>query len=237
MVPFNFQRWLATIVAIALASVGMAAQGQEESVKAEILTLSLSGTISDLHFGTADGVTTTSVYSRGFGVPIEYTGSPELVFFRPSSNPDGFSGASREVIAKARLPNGASRVLLVFESMEGETDRYRVAVFENGHSRFPAGGYRFLNLSKVPFVGVAGTERFTLNPRASAIVAPKGNDQGNVEVKVYSAEKGNEGLIYSSVWQIKDTRRTTVFLLPSESAKQGVQVQKFVEPIVPKKEE
>ncbi|MDF1738883.1 MAG: hypothetical protein P1U86_06975 [Verrucomicrobiales bacterium] len=226
-------RLLVVILAVALSSH---AQEQDGFVKAEILTLSLSGVVSDLHYLSKEGLARTTVYSRGFGIPIEYEGPQEMIFFRPTANPEGFSGGDRKIVSRVTLPSGVSRVLLLFEKIEGADDEaYRIIPINNDPGKMPAGAYRILNLSTVPFVGKIGGSRINLAQGKTTIVSDGGDENGNFEVRFFSTEKGKEGVVYSSVWQTKKTRRTTVFLLASTSDRQDLEVRKFIEPFVEKK--
>ncbi len=223
---------------VVLCALVLSSQAQEQdgAVKAEILTLSLSGVVSDLHYISKEGVARTTVYSRGFGIPIEYEGPREIVFFRPIANPEGFSGGDREIVSRVVLPSGASRVLLLFEKIEGaDEETYKIIPINNDLGNMPAGAYRILNLSTVPFVGKLGSSRIDLAEGKTAIISDDGDENGNFEVRFFSTEKGKEGVVYSSVWQTKKTRRTTVFLLASTSDRQSLEVRKFIEPFVERK--
>lgn len=202
-------------------------------MKAELLTLAFSGVIRDLNYITTEGVSTTTVYSRGFGVPIAYEGPRELVFFRNLPNPDGFENQEREIVARASLPGGGRYLLLFDESAEGSADPYQVTVVDNALVDFPPGSYRVFNLSSQPLAGSFGSNRFRLQAEERSIVTAEGDENGNIEVRFFALAENSSELIYSSVWQIKKTRRTTVFLLGSSSKKQQLEVRKFVEPVVP----
>lgn len=222
---------------VAIASSG-AAQEQKGAVKAEILTLSLSGVVSDLHYIASKGVAQTTVYSRGFGIPIEYEGPQEILFFRPTANPNGFSGGDQKIVSRVVLPMGVSRILLLFEKIkESKDEAYKIIPVNNDLGNMPVGAYRLLNLSPVPFVGKIGKNRFNIAPGATSIVSDDGDENGNFEVRFFSTEKGKEGIVYSSVWQTKKTRRTTVFLLASSSDRKNLEVRKFIEPFIERKKE
>ena len=224
------------VVFVAMGVLSAEAQEPKAAVEAEILTLSLSGVVPDLHYLAKGGVAKTTIYSRGFGIPILYEGPQEIVFFRPTANPEGFSGGDQKIISRVVLPSGESRILLLFEKVEdAEDEAYRIIAVNNDPGGMPAGAYRILNLSAVPFVGKIGEKRVTLAPGATSIVSDDGDENGNFEVRFFSTEKGKEGIVYSSVWQTKKTRRTTVFLLASSSDRESLEVRKFVEPFIERK--
>ena len=106
------------VVFVAMGVLSAEAQEPKAAVEAEILTLSLSGVVPDLHYLAKGGVAKTTVYSRGFGIPILYEGPQEIVFFRPTANPEGFSGGDQKIISRVVLPSGESRILLLFEKVE-----------------------------------------------------------------------------------------------------------------------
>lgn len=208
-------------------------RSQEEAVKAELLTLAFSGVVRDLNFATTEGVSNVTVYSRGFGVPTAYEGPREIVFFRPLPNPAGIENQEREIVARATLPGGGRYLLLFEKSVEGSAVPYQVTVVDNDLVDFPPGAYRILNLSSRYLAGSFGSNRFRIQAEERSVVTAQGDENGNVEVRFFALAANSSEMIYSSVWQVKDTRRTTVFLLGDSSQKQQLEVRKFVEPIVP----
>ena len=126
--------------------------------------------------------------------------------------------------------------MLLFKKGESEkaddSESYRIFAFDNDTDRFPAGGYRFFNTSSRPILCQFGAERFALGPDAQRIVTAKGDENGNFALKFFQEREGEMKRIYSSVWQAKDTRRTTVFLTPSDTRVQEISVSKFVEPVL-----
>ncbi|MCB1062032.1 MAG: hypothetical protein KDN20_03800 [Verrucomicrobiae bacterium] len=227
-----------TLIITAGGASFVAAQEEPGMVKAEILTLGESGVIKDLHFRTIDGIGKLSVYSRGFGPPIQYQGPQEMVFFRPMPNPEKLEGGDFLVVGRVTLPDRASRVLLLFKPRKDtEKEAYQILAIDNDLSRFPEGAYRFVNTSTQNLTGRMGQQLFELKPQAFLIVdASSSVDSfGNVELALYRKEDGVSKRIYSSVWHVKKSRRTTVFLSTSQSRVQEIEVKKIVEPLVPVK--
>ncbi len=230
-----------TLLLFLAAPVGFAQVPDDVKVrKAEILTLTDSGVIEDLSYVTVDGVSKLSIYSRGFAPSIAYKGPEEIVFFRPISNPNGFDGeeAVRKIVGKVKLPATATRILLLFEKKPSSTDEeeeaYRILALDNDLQGFPAGAYRFVNVSPIPVRGFLGRDQFDLKPNASKIMEAKGDSEtGNVELKLFRMKGDTLEKIYSSVWNVNKRRRSTVFLSASQSGVQDVDVRKIVEPLPP----
>lgn len=221
------------------ASWAQSTTGDEEeegkSTGIEVVALSDAGVIRDLHFETREGIQKLDIYSRGFAPPVSYKGPPRIIFFRPLEGGENFD-ENRKVVGQVDLPTGASRVMLLFKksaSAESETEEsYRVFAFDNDLNRFPAGGYRFFNTADQSLICWLGENRFELGPDSQRIATADGDENGNVTLRIYQDREGELVRIYSSVWQIKDTRRTTVFLTPSDTRVQEVSVRKFVEPVL-----
>lgn len=205
-------------------------------VKAEILTLGDSGVIQDLQFRTVDGIGKLSVYSRGFGPSTPYQGPQEMVFFRPMPNPEKLEGGDFLVVGRVTLPDRASRVLLLFKpKKDAESEAYQILAIDNDLTRFPEGAYRFVNTSTRTLTARMGQQLFELKPDAFVVIdaSPSVDTFGNVELAFYRKENSVSKRIYSSVWHVKKSRRTTVFLSASSSRVQEIEVKKIVEPLVP----
>ncbi|MCB1229849.1 MAG: hypothetical protein KDN19_06265 [Verrucomicrobiae bacterium] len=227
--------WLVFIALIAAIDLTRADE-KDKGPKVSLVVLSESGVIRDLSFENGGTVEKLSVYSRGFAPPVKYRGPQHLVFFRPIDPALGFD-KDREIVGQVDLPANAESVMLLFKTTgNSEKEAYEIFAFDNDLRRFPAGGYRIFNTTREPVICWLAKNRFELAPKDHHIATADGDENGNVTLRIYRQEKGELTRIYSSVWQVKDTRRTTVFLTPSGTRVQEISVSKFVEPIVPERE-
>lgn len=215
------------------------AQQDEESpaVVAEILTLCDSGYIKDLYYTSkSKEPLKMSIYSRGFAPPITYKGAADVKFFRPAAGLEQGFDDEPNIVGSVRLPAGVDRILLLFEKdRESEGETYRIFALDNRLSRFPGGSYRFFNTSSITLHGVLGATKFGLKPGESKIVIPSGEDEhNNVELRFFHQEEesGKMEAIYTSVWNIKSNRRSSVFISASKSRVRKLSIRKIVEPLV-----
>ena len=210
---------------------------EKPAITTEIITLSQSGVIRDLFYSNAKGGEgPIKVYSLGFGPPIQYQGDREIIFYHPLKIPTGFEGEKWREVGRVTLPEEASKVMLLFdvasENKKGN-EEYRIHAFRNDKERFPPGAYRFFNLSKRPLNGQIGEAKIKIEAQSSQIIQASGDSFGNVELRFFGA---NNKVIYSSVWAIKERRRSHVFLSRADSKSEKLTVRKIVEPVVPEKE-
>ena len=227
----SFQKFVAGAL---LVASGRASVAQEE-VSVELLTIAMDGVIKGLQFESGGEVQEMDIYSRGFAPPAEYKGSRELTFFRLVAPADDSAEAARRVVGHVTLPAGAERVLLLFEK-DGDADaeRYSVRALPNDPEGFPGGAYRFFNFTEQALVGSSGDERWRMAPGADLVVRPEGDENGNFELKIAGGRGADAKPLFSSVWAVKKSRRTCVFLLPTKSRIKGVEVRKFNESAAPR---
>lgn len=206
------------------------------AIETEITSICDTGFIKDLNYTSSSREPLKmSIYSRGFSPPLKYEGPPEIIFFRPSAITDFQFDASATIVGKIALPAGAPRVLLLFERVApGSEENYKIHALDNSLSQFPAGSYRFFNTSKSTLLGYLGSTKFTLKPNQTQIVTASGADQhNNVELRFFRPDDdtGQMTKIYSSVWNIKKNRRSTVFITPSKTRTKKLSIRKIVEPL------
>ena len=161
-----------------------------------------------------------------------------VTFYRPLPSPDPAEPAERKVVGTVALPAGVDRVLLFFKRDATKDDEfYQIIPMRNDFAVLPPGGYRFVNFTRVPVSGKAGEKTVSVASGKTSIVVPSGDENGNFEIRLGRKTAGRSEVLYSSVWAANPRRRTTVFLLPSDTRIAGLQVRKFTQNIVPPKPE
>jgi hypothetical protein len=113
---------------------------------------------------------TVELFGRERSIPQTFTGAGELVFTQMIER-DGEPVAVPA--AKARIPDGVTRALLVFRlnPSRGPADLpYLVTVIDDGYAVFPGQTVRFMNWSQLTLGGLLGEKTFTVDPGKEQVV-------------------------------------------------------------------
>ncbi len=230
-------RMRALVIAFLLMVSDMAGDAlcQEEAggVRVELMSIGWEGVIEDLKYESEGEEKSMTVYSRGFAPPVKYRGNPVVEFFRTEPAPEPGDPPVKKVVGRVSLPAGANRALLFFRREETAPDEvYQIVAMNNDVAAFPEGGFRFFNFTRDTIVGSGGGRAVSVGSGKAEIVRPSGDENGNFEIRLGRQMAGGLETLYSSVWTANPRRRTTVFLLPSGSRIEDLEVRKFVENMV-----
>jgi hypothetical protein len=115
-------------------------------------------------------LTPVQIAWRDRSLPLVYDGPGPLVFTRTEQR----DGKAVEVpVARADIPEGMSRVLLVFgrNPARGPGElRYLVKVLDDSYTVFPGQSVRFLNYTQIELGGSLGDKAFSVAPGGDQVV-------------------------------------------------------------------
>jgi hypothetical protein len=222
------------VLVLGMCVASLSSHGQEgDRVRVELVSLAWDRPIKGLLYGAVSEPQEMDVYARGFSAPANYEGPALLEFYRLLPPEEEGGAPVRDVVGRAALPGETSKVLLLFRPLrEEEGERYQVVAMDNSLARFPPGSFRFFNFTNIELVGVVGSETLRVGAGATAIERPRGDENGNVEVRLFTELAGQRRAVYSSVWGVRESRRTSVFILADPSSTRDLEIRKFVEPVV-----
>ncbi|MEZ5302647.1 MAG: hypothetical protein R3F11_18725 [Verrucomicrobiales bacterium] len=122
-------------------------------------------------------------------------------------------------------------MLLLFAPDESAPGKLSVRAFPNDEARMPEGGYRILNLSKLPVSGTLGGVSFAAKPGEATVIRKPGRlgEYRSLDVKIRREVRRETKVIYSAVWGFHPARRTTVIITDNASKAEEITVRKFGE--------
>ncbi len=194
-----------------------------------VRVLSWSGTIEGVMLRSGPGPEAEWLPVRA----VDYVRSP---FFEVSSGPDLIFFRWQELEDGTRIPvedgrvriEGMGDTVLVLIS-QGETGRRYQALAE-GLEDFPAGGYRFLNVSRRNLVVGAGGERELLASGRSLTLVPEvEKDSVGVLVQLAGLVDGEARLVYSNRLARRDGQRLLFFVADAQRGRMPVEVKRIME--------
>jgi hypothetical protein len=203
-------------------------------IKAEIITLSWDGSIKDLWYQGAKGPEKLDIYDSGFTMPMEYSGPPEIAFYKDKTALALPHEKRPPPTAVAKLPTTGGSVLLFFTTDTTDSNKWEVRILDNSLKNFPPGAYRFFNLTKTSIqIAIDKTFYPPIEPKHLSIVpSPTGEPIRDIALYIGIGKE----IAYSSQWGHRDARRATVFVYPSERGEGRLEVRKFFQAVIPEEE-
>jgi hypothetical protein len=119
-------------------------------IKAQIVTLSWEGNIKDLWYQGPKEPEKLDIYESGFTMPFEFTGPPEIAFYKNKADLALPPEKRPPPMAVAKLPSSGGSLLLFFTAIPDKPDHWEIRTLDNSLKNFPPGAYRVFNLTETP---------------------------------------------------------------------------------------
>lgn len=141
-----------------------------------------------------------------------YRGPVELTFFRERTGPEG--KILRDPVARTEIPSDLRRALFLFFPIDapGGAERYRILTIDDSRAAFPAGSYRFYNLTDHRIAGQIGESQFVLPTQENRLVRPDAESGRNISLQLAVENPDGWQRKVSTAWFYRDTARSIVFL-------------------------
>lgn len=200
------------------------AQTEVPMVSVRFQVLSVSGrVVRGLQFQsqTADAEVENIVASRRFlSRPYDYTGSPDLVFFKQERDP--VTGEPRRVpLARVRLPEDQKEVLLLFsEARNSGGLPYRVMLIHHDPEKFSAGSYRVFNLTKRTMAMKIDESMFVIKPEGIQTFKPEEHKAGTEGIQISGWVEGEARTLFSGQHSYEPNARKLVFIRERSPARE-----------------
>ncbi len=227
----SFHLIAAKCILLAVALPMMARAQAPVPIKAEIVTLCWEGNIKDLWYQGNKEPEKVDIYDSGFTIPTEYTGPPDIAFYKEKAALYLPPEKRPPPNAIAKLPKSGGSMLLFFTAIANEPDRWEIRTMDNSLKNFPPGAYRFFNLTETP-IQVAIDKTFyppIESKHLSLIPSPTGEPIRDIALYIGIGKE----IAYSSQWGHRDARRATVFVYPSTRGEGRLEVRKFFQAVIP----
>ena len=150
----------------------------------------------------------------------------KVVFFKQVKAADG--RMLRTVVAEAALEGKTGLLLFLFSKQPD--GQLKVNVAEDDTAQFPAGSYRFVNISSSPIMVAAGTARASIAPGESKVLTsrPDAATHG-VNVRLATATGEASQMIYADVWLWSADARTLVYASDTGNPQVPVDLKRITE--------
>ena len=187
--------------------------------------------IKELKYLSDQEVESIDIYYRGFTVPTEYKGTPQMTFFREKLN-SNTGEMIRTPVGSVLMPDNANEVLLIFiRDPNREEEYYQITAINRDRADFPKGSYQIYNLSDYAIAGKVDDSTFQLAKRENSIIRLSRKETAAIEVKFARTDEDGWKLAYSSLWGHKVNKRVNIFICNSGDLVNPVKVRKFEETV------
>lgn len=222
---YKFATLIGVLAAAAFASATASATASAQ-VSAKFRTLSWAGAIEDLYYDRDNKSVQIVAYDYARSPFYHTSAGQKLTFYRFKTAPDGTQ--VKESAAQVTLTPENRHVLLLF--VRGPDGTLRVLTAPDDTSSFPAGSYRFVNMSKTPMSVALGSKPTPrqLAPGQSLVLPGQPERTGGVPVRVAALGEINQ-LFYSSKWLWNGDHRTLVFIAPTGNAAAPFELRRITE--------
>ena len=129
-------------VSLLLAAIGLFlpaafthAQEEAPTVKVDLTSLSLSGSVKGLFYMNDDKIEEFKAYPRGFSSPLAYKGDATIDFYADKSALLLPADERPEPVAIAHIPSNTKDVLLIFIALGN--GKYRIISQDSSTEEFP----------------------------------------------------------------------------------------------------
>ena len=203
--------WAALLVVLTGSAVAQTSP-DPSTVKVHFRLMAWDAAISDLNYAQGKKAVPVSMLANGRSTFYEYQGSEPLTFFREITGPDGTPAT--KVVATVPLSDFKERSLLMFFKSSTQPDGYRVQVIDDSDQTLPAGGFRFLNLSRFPLKVKCGDNGADVAPEGEETV--DGTSAAGVQtmgMQIDAVTTTGIRHVYSNVLPYGKTTRSVIFVL------------------------
>ena len=210
----TFSQLLIAAIVIAFCGPISAQDTPNPVVKVRFRLMSWDIVISDLNYAQDKKIIPVSMLPNGRSAFFEYQGTGPILFFREVPGPDGKPTA--EVAATVPLSDFKERSLLLFFRSPTSPKEYRVQVIDDSDAAIPAGGYHFINMTKLPLKVTCASGEGDVPPGQETTVLGNPADGGQTtSMKVDAVTPTGVIHVYSNQLPFGKTTRTVVFVSQS----------------------
>ena len=168
-----------------------------------------------------------------FRSPVyKYKGVKTISFYRQGPN------GTHELAATAAINPRLKKTCLLFVSVASNTGakKYKIIVFDDNTNDYPAGSYRFYNLTPEPIAVKFGDTTFKISPKKTKTHIRKTTDALTIPIRIVMMEGDKLKPLYSNEWPQKKMNRSLVFIRKSGAKESGkIKVKVFADIVLPPK--
>ncbi|MGJ8724116.1 MAG: hypothetical protein ACSHYB_06125 [Roseibacillus sp.] len=214
-------------------------QGQEQTVKTEILTLSFGKSLPECYILNGNKTEKISIIPQRLSVPLKYSGSSKLHFFasEEEAKASRLANSTSEPLATFDIPSSGDQTLLVldFSNKEVKTEGEEevpvpvAKAFPISNKDFKVGDYLVFNFSEKDvhlYLGeleleLAGGENGTIS---DATLRKESSDL-TVRLQTEVMEEARD--VYSSIWGHRNIQRNFLFILDRDDKFRPLNLRKY----------
>ncbi len=162
-------------------------------------------------------------------MPEKYTGPRIIRFYENEASLSLPPEKRPEPTAIAELPEKGGEVMLIFAQKDSEEIGWSVRVLDNSPENFPPGAYRFMNRTPSAFNVILDQKETPLEPNSQVVIL---SDKGDAIREIHAQIGVGEDIVFSSIWEHRADRRTTVFIISDPNGRNGMSVRRFPEAVI-----
>ena len=203
---------VATILVAAPAITCFSQAAKEPVYNARFRVISWDSPITGLQYNSAkDQVTSIDITPFSRSMFYDYAGPDPLSFGHQKAAPDG--KMTIDNLASVSLKKFKERTLLIFRPDQKNAGHFTISVIDDGDSSLPMGGYKFINLSKLPIsVKCGNTKGYVVAGQSLTLVGSITDGSDLMPVEMFIEDHGQNRRIYSNRWGYGKSTRTIVFI-------------------------
>jgi hypothetical protein len=214
------------LVSTALVLVAVAGAQSPAPKTIRFRTLSWADPVEGVFYEAKGKPTPITAQSWGRSDFYQAEAAEKVVFFKQAKGSDG--RMVRTVVAEAALEGKSGLLLFLFSKQPN--GQLRVNVAEDDTTQFPAGSYRFVNLSSSSLMVAAGSARALIAPGESKVLTSRPDEATHgVNVRLATAAGEASQMIYADVWLWSADARTLVYASDTGNPQVPVDLKRITE--------
>ena len=222
-----------TLVASLLLACSWVSYGQTppETIKTELLTLSINGEVNGLFYKNGKGAQRLQASSGSISSPIFYEGPRVISLYKKAAdlNPVPEGVTPPKPLHQVKIPEGTNRTLLLFAFTGKPEDPPKVRAYGITDSNFSEGDYRIYNFSTQNAYVMHNDDKVAVpSGKQGAVRGAKwGKKVQDMKVMLGKEEEGKLVPVYSSIWGHRPERRNFIFVFDQPGNKRKFNIKKF----------
>ena len=225
MTSNSFRRFVLFLIAITVGACAFA-QPAASPKAFRFRTLSWSDPVNDLFYDFNGKPMPVKAVSYARSPFYQADATDKVVFYRQIKGPDGRK--VRQVVAEAAVDGKSSMLLMLF--IKEPKGAIRVSVSDDETSQFPAGSYRFVNVSSHHLMIAAGSARASIAPGESKVLTSEVDKATHgVNIRLATAAGEASKMVYADVWLWSADARTLVYASDTGNAQAPVDLKRLTE--------
>ncbi|MGJ8642081.1 MAG: hypothetical protein ACSHX9_01630 [Luteolibacter sp.] len=227
----NFHIKSAIFLLSMIISLDSHGQSAPETIKTELLTLSLNGVVPGYFYRNGKQVVKLTASTDGISPPVYYVGPRQLLLYENEADlgPPPEGEEPPKPAFNVAIAKGSDRTLMVFAFANKEKKRPSLKSYSIDDDTLKGGDYRIFNASTAVVYAIFNDKKVAVPPAKEGVVKAAGWGDRILDLNVNFGLKIGEEIkpVYSSVWGHRPERRSFIFVFQGSDKYRPLTIRKF----------